>query len=62
MKSPVSSSLFIRLSIFLFSFLLIYSLLIGYVFIRSAIYYEKEVNQKLNKDIATEIVNDASPF
>jgi signal transduction histidine kinase len=57
-----SYSILLRLSFFFFSFLLVYSLLIGYVFIRSSINYEKEVNEKLNKDIAFQIVKDASPF
>lgn len=37
-------------------------MVIGLVFVRSAVNYEKEVNQKLNKDIASTIVKDASPF
>ncbi|MEP6646019.1 MAG: HAMP domain-containing sensor histidine kinase, partial [Saprospiraceae bacterium] len=62
MTSDTKSSLFLRVTIFFFSFLLIYTLVIGFVFLKSALSFEKEVNQKLNKDIAVQIAKDASPF
>jgi len=58
MKFP----LFLRVTIFFFSFLFIYTLVIAFVFLKSTVTFEKEVNQQLNKDIAVQIAKDASPF
>lgn len=62
MKTGTKSPLFLRLTIFFFLILLIYSVVIGVVFIKSTVNYEREVSQKLNKDIAQQIVNSSSPF
>ena len=62
MESASKSPLLLRLALFFFTFLLIYSLVIGFVFVKSTVNYEREVKQKLNKDIAEAIVKDASPF
>ncbi len=62
MTSSSKSPLLLRVTIFFFAFLLIYTLVIGFVFIKSAVSFEKEVNQQLNKGIAAQIAKDASPF